>query len=369
MSSTEASTQATITRKRRWRVILISLTPVAVIVGVYAYIVSGRYQGTDDAYTQAGTVSVSSNIPGRVVEIAVRDNQIVHRGDLLYRLDEHPYRIAVDAASARLAAVKLQIASLKATYRQRQTELKSAQENLSFAQTQFDRNKRLLSSGIASQAQYDQAQNALNVAQQQVASVDQQIDVAIANLGGSPNVEPDDHPLVKQAQADLDRAKLEFSYTTITASIDGIVSQVERLQIGDYVAASAPVFSLVSTQNVWIEANFKEVQLARMHAGQKATVKIDRFPGKQFSARVLSLSPTTGAQSSLLPPENATGNWVKVVQRVPVRLEIIEGDAGTHLQAGLSAYVSVDTETRAEEVGPKAAQNEMNGGQPKVARP
>ena len=335
--------------KRPWRWILMAAAPVAVAVVAYLYLVGGRYQSTDDAYVQAGTVSVSANVAGRVIQINVHDNQLVKRGEVLYRLDERPLRIAVEAAAARLASVRLQVASLKATYRQRQTELRSAQDVLSYAQRQFDRNKRLQVSGIASQAQLDQATNSLNVAQQQVASVQQQIEVAVANLGGSPSVDPDAHPLVKQAQAELDRAELDLSYTTIHASIDGIVSQVERLQVGDYVAASAPVFTLVSARDIWIEANFKEVQLAHMRAGQTASVKIDRYPDQKFAAVISSVSPSTGSQSSLLPPENATGNWVKVVQRIPVRLQIMDGDAGLHLQAGLSAEVTVDTDSRAAE--------------------
>lgn len=343
-------------RKQRWRWALMALAPIAVAFVAYFYFAGGRFQSTDDAYVQAGTVSVSANVAGRVVEIRVHDNQLVKRGDILYRLDERPYRIAVEAAAARLASVKLQVASLKATYRQRQTELRSAQDVLSYAQRQFDRNKRLQESGIASQAQLDQASNSLNVAHQQVASVQQQIEVAIANLGGTPAVDPDEHPLVKQAKADLDRAELDLSYTNIQASIDGVVSQVERLQVGDYTAASAPVFSLVSARDVWVEANFKEVQLARMRAGQTARVKIDRFPDKEFAAVISSLSPSTGSQSSLLPPENATGNWVKVVQRVPVRLQIMEVGEGMPLQAGLSAEVKVDTESRPRQDG--AAANE-----------
>ena len=176
----------------------------------------------------------------------------------------------------------------------------------------------------------------------------QQIGVALANLGGDADIAPDSHPLVEEAQAALDRAKLNLSYTVIKAPIDGVVTKVEQLQVGDYIAASAPVFALVSIRDMWIEANFKEVQLAQMRTGQTATVKIDRYPGKQFSAQVASVSPGTGSQFSLLPPENATGNWVKVVQRVPVRLHLTGLDPAFFLQAGLSADVTVDTHSQAD---------------------
>ena len=169
--------------------------------------------------------------------------------------------------------------------------------------------------------------------------------MALANLGGDPNIAPRRHPLVAQAQAALDRAQLNLSYTVISAPADGVVAKVEQLQVGDTIAASAPVFDLVSAGDVWIEANFKEVQLANMHPGQTATVKVDRYPGRTFSAKVTSVSPSTGSQFSLLPPENATGNWVKVVQRVPVRLQLTHADAEFPLQAGLSVDVTVDTQS------------------------
>jgi membrane fusion protein (multidrug efflux system) len=337
-------------RLQRLRWPLMSLAAIVVVGGaVYFYFTGGRYQSTDDAYAQAATVSISANVSGRVSEIDVHDNEIVRRGATLFRLDDAPIRIAVNNAAAHVADTKLQIESLKATYRQRQVDLRAARDTQAYAQQQYDRQTRLLTSGIASQAQFDQAAHGLDAARQQVANVQQQIGVALANLGGSPDIAPQHHPLVEQAQAALDRAQLDLSYTVISAPTDGVVAKVEQLQVGDYISASTSVFALVSTRDVWIEANFKEVQLARLRAGQAATVEIDRYPGRKFSAVVTSVSPSTGSQSSLLPPENATGNWVKVVQRVPVRLQLAHVDAGFMLQAGLSANVSVDTQSRDSE--------------------
>src|ERR1700723_3157916 len=324
-----------------------SLRAIAVLGGgIYFYIRGSRYQSTDDAYAQAATVSISANVGGRVSEIEVADNELVQRGATLFKLDDAPFRIAVSDAAAHLADTRLQIESLKATYRQRQVELHLARDTQAYAQQQHDRQPRLLASGIASQAQFDQSAHALDAARQQVANVQQQIGVALANLGGNPNIAPERHPVVAQAQAALDRAQLNLSYTVISAPTDGVVAKVEQLQVGDTIAASAPVFALVSTGDVRIEANFKEVQLARMQAGQRATVVIDRYPGKHFAAVVTSMSPGTGSQFSLLPPENATGNWVKVVQRVPVRLQLTDLGGTFRLQAGLSADVTVDTRTR-----------------------
>jgi len=334
------------TRLQRLRWPLMLLAPILLAVGLYVYLTSGRYQSTDDAYTQAATVSISSNVAGRVIEVDVRDNQAVRRGEVLYRLDDAPFRIAVSDAEAHLAATRLQVDSMKSVYRQRQVERRSAEDSERYAQTEYDRQKRLLASGIASQAQFDQASHALDTARQQVANVEQQIGVALADLDGNPDIAPERHPLVQQAQAALDRARLNLSYTVVKAPADGVVTKVDQLQVGDYIAASAPTFPLVSTHDVWVEANFKEGQLAHMRAGQSASVRIDRYPDQKFEARVTSLSPGTGSEFSLLPPENATGNWVKVVQRVPVRLQLLDLDPKEPLQAGLSASVTVDTQSR-----------------------
>jgi membrane fusion protein, multidrug efflux system len=331
-------------RWQRARLPLLVAGPVvAVVLAAYFYVSGGRHEKTEDAYVMAARTAISANVPGRVVELAVHDNQAVRRGDLLYRLDDTPFRIYVEEAQAQLAAATLQIESLKATYLQRQSDLASARETLAYQQSELERQKRLIASGIASQAQVDRATHSLDEARARVAGVQHEITGAIAQLGGDPNIEPSKHPSVLQAQAALDRARLNLSYTTITAPSDGVVTRVEQLQVGNYVAASTPVFALVSTHDMWLEANFKEDQLGHMRAGQTARIKIDSYPGKIFTGRVVSVSPGTGSQFSMLPPENATGNWVKVVQRLPVRVELDEHDAAYPLHAGLSAVVDVDT--------------------------
>jgi membrane fusion protein (multidrug efflux system) len=329
--------------RERVRLPLMVGVPLIVLIGaLYYYIVGGRVQSTDDAYVRAAQVTISSNISGRVSEVDVHDNQHVRKGETLFRIDDRPFRIAVEEAQARLDDARLQIQALKATHMRQVADLRAAQSAQVYQERDYERQTRLVASGIASQAQVDRALMARSESEQKVAAAQQQITATLASLGGDPNVDPNRHPTVQQAQAQLDRAQLNLSYTHITAPIDGIVTQVEQLQVGNYLNAATPAFALVSSQDVWIEANFKEVQLAHMRAGQSASVKIDAYPGHSFQARVVSVSPGTGSEFSLLPPENATGNWVKVVQRLPVRLELAE--QAPPLRSGLSVTVSVDTQ-------------------------
>jgi membrane fusion protein (multidrug efflux system) len=332
------------TAAARRRLILMSAGVLVVIVGALVfYLVGGRYMSTGDAYIQAARATISSNIAGRVSQIDVKDNQRVHRGDVLFKLDEKPYRIAVDEAQAKLGGVRLQITAGKSAYKQQLAALGSARDTLAYQQKEFERQSKLLVSGISSQAQISQYQHALDTARQQVIVAQQQAASVLAMLNGNPDLDPNQHPTVQQAQAELDRARLNLSYTTILAPDDGIVTKVEQLQVGDYITAASPVFALMSTRDIWVEANFKEDQLNHMRPGQPATVDIDSFPGRTFQAHVSSLAPGTGSQFSALPAENATGNWVKVVQRVPVRLQLEIPDAELAMISGLSATVEVDT--------------------------
>jgi membrane fusion protein, multidrug efflux system len=322
--------------------LMIGVPLLAIAGGLYFYLSSGRYQSTDDAYVRAAQVAVSTNVSGRVSAIEVHDNQLVHRGDTLFLLDPRPFRIAVDAARARLAGARLHVQALEAVYRQRIADLGSARSSLAYAEREYARQERLLKSGITSQAQADRALLARNEAEAAVSADQQQITSALADLGGNVDLPLDQHPGVEQAQAALNRALLDLSYTVIKAPIDGIVTQVDQVQVGDYLKSATPVFALVSVRDVWVRANFKENQLAHMRAGEPAKVWIDAYSGRTFRARVASLSPGTGSDFSLLPPENATGNWVKVVQRVPVRVELV-GDVPPRLASGMSATVEVDT--------------------------
>jgi membrane fusion protein (multidrug efflux system) len=330
-------------RERLRLPLMIGVPVIAGGVALYFYLASVGYESTDDAYLRAAQVSISPNVSGRVIEVDVHDNQPVHRGETLIRLDDRPFRNAVENARARVANARLQIESLKATYWQHMADLRSAESALEYQRGEYERQTRLLTSGISPQSLVERTLNARNQAQQNVVSDQQQINATLASLGGDPTTPADQHPTVQEAQAELDHALLNLSYTTIVAPIDGIVTRVEELQPGDYINAATPAFVLVSTRDVWIEANFKEVQLTHMLPGQSATVRIDAYPDRVIRAKVASISPGTGSQFSLLPPENATGNWVKVVQRLPVRLQL---EDSVPVQSGLSALVTVDTNYR-----------------------
>src|SRR5580698_3813627 len=285
---------------RHRRLLLVGGPVVVAVIGIVFYLTGGRYASTDDAYLQAARVQISCNVSGRVVEVNVHDNQAVHAGDVLFQVDPRPFQIAIQDAEAHLAGARLRMQAAEAAYHQRQADELAARNTIAYRQDDFDRKKKLSADGITSRAQLDQAAH--------------------------------------------DRAKLNYSYTTVRAPLEGIVTKVEQLQVGDYINAVVPQFALVSQKDMWVEANFKETDLSYMRPGQKATFTVDAFPGTTFTGKVQSTSPGTGASFSLLPPENSSGNWVKVVQRLPVRLSIDPGQADLPLAAGMSVVAEVDTQ-------------------------
>ena len=328
---------------RAVRLVLMASVPIAIaIVGGYLYLFGARYVSTDDAYVKADKVTLSADVAGRVTEINVQDNEPVKKGQALFKLDDRPYRYALEKATANLAATRLQIEALRASYRQKQADLQAAEDTVAYQQKQFERNKALVAANAVSTAIFDAARHDLQTAQQGVAAMQQQIANILASLGGNPEIPTDQHPLVLQAQAQVDQAALDLSHATVYAPMDGIVSKVDNLQVGQYLSIGTSAFSLVSNR-VWIEANFKETELTHMRAGDTATVTVDTYPGHSFEARVQSLSPGTGSEFSVLPAQNATGNWVKVTQRLPVRLMIENPDGELPLHTGMSADVEVDT--------------------------
>jgi membrane fusion protein (multidrug efflux system) len=332
--------------KRRLRLPLLLAAPVLLAIGALAfYLHGGRYESTDNAYVQSGLVSITPSVSGHVIEVDVHENQVVHKGDVLFRIDPGRFETVLNSAIAQLAGARTQVASDRANYAAAQAKVHAAQAQLEYARREAARQKELLAEGISSQNQYDQAALAVKTASQAIGTAQGEAASIAASLSGEVNAPAANQPAVRQANAAVADARLNLGYTIVRAPQDGIVTKVTQLQVGDYVTAGKPVFTLVG-QHVWIEANFKENQLQYMRLGQPATVEVDAFPDHALKAHVASFSPGTGLAFSLLPPENATGNWVKVVQRLPVELELDRVPAGLPLHAGLSADVTVDTRHR-----------------------
>jgi membrane fusion protein (multidrug efflux system) len=325
---------------------MLALPIMLAAFGAAYYVAEEPYVSTDNAFIRAAKVSINARVAGQVVEIAVEDNQRVRRGQVLFRIDPEPYQIAVDQAEARLVSARLQIDALKATYRQQQAELQSAKDSAAFSEREFDRKKALVASDFTSRAVYERTETDLKIARQHIVSIEQQIASTVVGLGGDADIEIDRHPTVRAAKLQLDRARLDLSYAVVTAPEDGIVTKVDELQVGGFVNPGASVFTLLSSRSIWIEANFRETGLTHMRPGQEATIDVDAYPDRTFKAHIVSMSPGTGSDFSVLPPENATGNWVKVVQRLPVRLELDEVDPNRPLFSGISVTARVDTRHR-----------------------
>ena len=337
-----ATAHARRSSRARLRPLLLWGVPLVVIAaGLYFYFTSGRYESTDDAYLRAAQVPISADVSGRVVARYVHDNERVRRGQVLFRLDDRPFVIAVQAARARLAAAQLEVESLEADYRADEAALASAESRQAYAEREYRRQVRLLAIGVSSKSRFDRARLAVQQSRQGVSAAKQRILAALARLGGHPDSPVSRHPQVAEAQAALNHALLELSYTTVRAPTAGIVTEVQHFQVGDYLPLATKAFVLVSTRDVWIAADYKEDELADIRPGETATVSIDDFPDRTFHAVVVSITPGTGSQFAVLPAQNATGNWVKVVQRLDVRLRLV--GAPPPVRSGLSAEVTIDT--------------------------
>ncbi len=318
-----------------------------IVLSVLAYFVltSGRAQTTDNAYVQIAKTPVAPSIGGRVVEILVKENQTVRRDQVLFRLDQRDLKANEAVAQAQLAGARLAVDQQRAAFGRESANVSMAQENLAFAVREVDRMRKLNAAGAASGQAVDQAVHAVSQAREQLAVTRQQAAFALAALGGDPNAR-DEAPAVLQARAQLERARLNAAYATVVAPADGVVARVDQLPVGAYLNASQTAFWLLSGQP-WIEANFKEDQVARMRVGQPVEIEIDANPGGPLKGHVASFAPGTGSAFSALPAQNATGNWVKVTQRLPVRIEFDRPPPERVRRAGLSAKVKVDLTAQA----------------------
>jgi len=332
-----------ISRKKRLRTVLMLLGPAVVLIGaLWFYLTGGRYESTDNAALQTGLVSISPSVAGTVVAVEVKENQRVHAGDVLFRINPNSYQANVAQAEADLANARTDANSLQANYRQALTDISTAQAQYNLAVKEAARQKSLVAEGISSKAQYDEAVTQSLTARDAIAAARAKADSLKAQLAGKVGGSPDLQPDVQAAAAKLAQAKIGLGDTVVRAPQDGVVTRVNQLQVGNYVTPGRPVFMLAGL-HFWVQANFKEDQLRYMRVGQPATISIDAFPDHDLKGHVQSFSPGTGSSFSVLPAENATGNWVKVVQRLPVEVAIDNPPANLPLSAGLSATVEVDT--------------------------
>ena len=317
---------------------------VLVVIGLWIYMTGGRHVETDNAYLKANMVSISSEVSAKVVEVLITDNSPVEAGDVLFRVDDQPYQIALIRAEANLVKVGGDLESLKADYFNKLADLNKAKTQETFYLGEYNRLNKVLESNTVSEVQVAQArydyQDALNEVQ-----VTTQALLAVKARLISLDLPLQEHPNYLLALAELDQAKLNLSYIEIIAPSSGVIANL-NMQKGEYIIAGAPLFSLVDNGNIWVEANFKETDLTHLRAGQAATITVDSYPDLKWQAIVASITPGTGSEFSLLPAQNSSGNWVKVVQRVNVKLTIDQAIAPTALTPGMSALVSVDTEHR-----------------------
>ncbi len=330
---------------RLLRPFLLIAVPAAAVAGALLwYLWGGRYIGTENAYVKADIVHVAAEVAGRVVEVGVKDHGQVKPGDLLLRIDAEPYKLALERAEAELDQTRARVAALRAEYHEATAEIREAEDRVQFFDAQRDRQRRLADKGVGKAFQFEEADSNADAARARVTAARQKMQRVLAQLGGNPQIDTAAHPLVREKAAARDRAQLDLDRTVVRAPLGGLAVNVKLLP-GEHVRAATPLFALISDATPWVEANFKETELTYVRPGQTATVVLDIYPDVTWQAEVESISPATGAEFALLPPQNASGNWVKVVQRLPVRLKLKPNESAEPLplRAGMTATVSVDT--------------------------
>jgi membrane fusion protein (multidrug efflux system) len=328
------------------RVLLVSV-PLAIAIGGAAFWLSGgRYEETDNAALHQARIAIASDLPGRIVQVNVADNDRVKAGDILFQVDPEPYRIALAQAEAALAQARLGVEQLKAGYGVALAQERVAAGDADYLRAELTRQSSLAGKGVASGSSLDDARHAADKAAEALATAHQAVQASLAALAGDPQLDTDAHPAVQAAIAARDNAAYNLSRTTVKAPGDGIVYQAASFRPGQFVTAGASLFALVESADLWVDANFKETQLEGIAPGQPAEVVFDQRPGSRFAGRVEAIGAGTGAEFSIIPAQNATGNWVKVTQRVPVRIRLDDPAAAAELQSGISAAVTVDTGRR-----------------------
>lgn len=328
--------------RRIVRVVLLTLGPLVVAcAAAYVYFTSGRIVETDNAYVKADMAIVSAEITGPIVNVAVRENQHVKQGEILFTIDPRPFQVALDRATAQLGAVNDLVESFRASYRQTTEQLALARTNAQYEEREYARLSSLAERKLASEVSVDEAKHDRDVAKQEVGVAERALEQIRARLGGDL-----DRPITEQsaylaAKATRDAALLDMERTVVRAPFDGIASKVPT--VGQFVAPGTAVMSIVADRGMWIEANYKETDLTHVAAGQAVEIELDTYPGRTWRGHVESISQATGAEFSVIPAQNATGNWVKVTQRIPVRIAVDVDSDDPELRVGMSAVIGIDT--------------------------
>ncbi|MDE0808979.1 MAG: HlyD family secretion protein [Alphaproteobacteria bacterium] len=339
--------------RRRWgrmilRLILLIVIPAAAIIaGGYWYEATGRYVTTENAYVKAHVIAVSPNIDGRVTDVYVGENQRVRAGETLFKINAEPFWMMVRMSEAKRETARQEIEATRAEYHQIVAEIEKAKADVKHYEREAGRQRKLASKAITTRTRLDDAEFNLSTAKQDVATRRQKIRTVLARLGGDPARGAELHPDFIAAETEKAMAEMNLGYTEIKAPVDGIITRL-KLEAGEWVEEGEPAFGLIAVDKTWIEANLKETQLTHVRVGQDVKVEIDAYPDAVWKAKIASISPATGAEFSVLPPQNASGNWVKVVQRLPVRIEIETAPEHPPLRAGMTATVTVDTHHKRE---------------------
>ena len=330
-------------RKNLRMILLVGLPALAVLIGLVLYLSGGRYVSTDNAYVGAQKVLITPDISGKVIHVAIVEGQHVNAGDEIFTLDREPYRFALDQAKAKLDTARSDYDKAKSNLTSLTTLADLAQKNVELKQRDVERKTKLVSTQAGSQADLDTSAGALVPAQLQSEFTKQQRDSTLTQLLGNADLPLEQFPEYVQAKAAFDSAQRDYDHTLIRAPISGTATQVDNIQLGRFVAAGGPILSVIDDQAPWVDANPKETDITYLRIGQKATLDVDSFPDHTFKGTVVAVSPGTGSQFSILPPQNATGNWVKVVQRVPVRIAFDKDENTRLLRSGMSVIVNIDT--------------------------
>ena len=326
------------------RAFLMLVVPALVIViAAYVYLSGGRYVNTENAYVKSNIIQISTNIDGLITGVFVNENQNVATGDRLFSVDVRLFEKQIAVAQANVAAAVQSVVALRSRYQEGQTATTAAQERVQYLRSELDRQREILTKGLGTQSALDSIEHDVKAAERRLAIQRQTNRTVLAELGGNPKMPTEQHPLYLRAVAEKELAMLKLSYTSVRSPVTGTVTNV-ALKTGEYVEAGDLLLAIVDGSSRWVEVNLKEVDLEHVQVGQAATVVLDSLPDVEWAATVASIAPVTGAEFSILPPQNATGNWVKVVQRVPVRLELTDQSGLERFRAGLTATVSIDTE-------------------------